>query len=152
MTLVVSCAAPTPQPIPTPAPAPAPRPSPPPPFQRSVVPEEAYYLPGEIVEVKFSLTNVSSETIKLDRWPPEIQVKPPHEDEVVFSVAAGTQPLEIKPGDTITLDFTWDQKDTEEKQVSPGWYNITFKDINVIYETDRRRSVNPTARVLIQYP
>jgi len=97
MTLVVSCAAPTPQPIPTPAPAPAPRPSPPPPFQRSVVPEEAYYLLGEIVEVKLSFTNVSSETIKLDRWPPEIQVKPRHQDEVVFSVAAGTQPLEIKP-------------------------------------------------------
>jgi len=79
-------------------------------------------------------------------------VKPPHEDETVFSVAAGTQPLEIKPGDTITLDFTWDQKDTEEKQVSPGWYNITFRDINVIYETDRRIGANPTAMVLVQYP
>jgi len=127
-------------------------PAPAPPFQRSVVPEEAYYLPGEIVEVKLSFTNVSSEKIKLDRWPPEIQVKPTRQDEIVFSVAAGTQPLEIKPGDTITLDFTWDQKDTEGKQVSPGWYYITFRDINVIYETDRRRGMNPTARVLIQYP
>ena len=143
---------PTPTPVPAPAPAPTPRPAPPPPFQRSVVPEEAYYLPGEIVEVKLSFTNVSSETIKLDRWPPEIQVKPTRQDEVVFSVAAGTQPLEIKPNDTITQEFSWDQKDTEEKQVSPGWYNITFKDINVIYDTDRRRSVNPTATVLIQYP
>ncbi len=155
----VSCAAPpapapapAPMPAPAPAPAPAPRPAPPPPFQRSVVPKEAYYLPGEIVEVKLSFTNVSSETIKLDRWPPEIQVKPTRQEGVVFSVAAGTQPLEIKPSETITVDFTWDQKDTEEKQVSPGWYNITFKDINVIYDTDRRRSVNPTATVLIQYP
>jgi len=144
--------APAPASAPAPAPTPAPRPAPPSPFQRSVVPEEAYYLPGEIVEVKLSFTNVSSETIKLDRWPPEIQVKPRHQDEVVFSVAAGTQPLEIKPGDTITMDFTWDQKDTEGKQVSPGWYNITFRDINVIYETDRRRGINPTATVLIQYP
>jgi len=156
MVLLGACAAPAPVPLPAPmpapAPAPAPRPSPPPPFQRSVVPEEAYYLPGEIVEVKLSFTNVSSEKIKLDRWPPEIQVKPTRQDEIVFSVATGTQPLEIKPGDTIILDFTWDQKDTEEKQVSPGWYYITFKDITVIYETDRRRSVNPTARVLIQHP
>jgi len=52
----------------------------------------------------------------------------------------------------MTLDFTWDQKDAEGKQVSPGWYDITFKDLNVIYETDRRYGTNPTARVLIQYP
>jgi phage gpG-like protein len=75
--------APTPEPTPTPTPAPtpspippAPMPAPPPPFERSVVPEEAHYLPGEPVEVKLSLTNVSSETIKLDRCPPEIQVTP----------------------------------------------------------------------------
>lgn len=132
--------------------APLKQPSPPPPFQWSVVPEEAYYLPGEIVEVKFSLTNVSSETIKLDPYPPAIEVKPARQDEVVFSIAAGTQPLEIKPGDTITLEFSWDQKDTEGKQISPGWYDITFKDINVIYETDRRSVIYPRARALIQYP
>lgn len=126
--------------------------APPPPFQRSVVPEEAYYLPGEIVEVKLSFTNVSSETITLNPFPPEIQVKPHRQDEVVFSIAAGTQPLEIRPDDTITLEFIWDQKDREGKQVPPGWYNITFKDINVIYETDRRSVTNPRARVLIQDP
>ncbi len=96
----------TPQvaPVPTPALAPSPRPAPPPPFQKNLVPEEAYYLSGEIVEANFSLTNVSSETIKVDRWPPEIRVKPSHEDETLFSVAAGTQPLEIKPGDMITVE------------------------------------------------
>ncbi len=127
-------------------------PAPPPPFQMSVVPEEAYYLPGEIVEVKLSFTNVSSETIKLDRWPPEIQVTPRlNYDQVLFSVAAGTQPLEIKPGDTITLDFTWDQKDRVGRQVQPGWYNVIFKDITV-RQGDSRYVFNPGARVLIQYP
>ncbi|MBA7644397.1 hypothetical protein ES703_52141 [subsurface metagenome] len=149
----LSCAKapPMPAPAPAPMPAPAPRPAPAPPFQKSLVPEEAYYLSGEIVEVKFSLTNVSSETIKLDRWPPEIQVKPSHENETLFSVAAGTQPLEIKPGDTITVESSWDQKDTEGKQVPPGWYRITFRDINVT-QGDRGFGINTTARILIQYP
>jgi hypothetical protein len=127
-------------------------PAPPPPFERSVVPEEAHYLPGELVEVNLSLTNVSSETINLDRWPPETQVTPLlNYDQVLFSIAAGTKPLEIKPGDTISWDFTWDQKDTDGKQVSPGWYNITFKGIT-IRQGDSRYGFNPGALVLIQYP
>jgi hypothetical protein len=44
----------------------------------------------------------------------------------VFSIPAGTQPLEIKPGDTITLEFSWDQKDKAGKQVPPGWYFDRF--------------------------
>jgi len=132
--------------------APPKQPPPPPPFEVSVAPEEAHYLPGEPVGVNFSLNNVSSNPIKLALYPPEIQVKPTRQERLVFSVAAGTQSLEIKPNDSITLDFTWDQKNAEEKQVSPGWYNITFKDITVIYETDRRIVANPTARILIQYP
>ncbi len=132
--------------------APPKQPPPPPPFEVSVAPEEAHYLPGEPVGVKFSLNNVSSNPITLALYPPEIQVKPTRQERLVFSVAAGTQSLEIKPNDSITLDFTWDQKNAEEKQVSSGWYNITFKDITVIYETDRRIVANPTARILIQYP
>jgi hypothetical protein len=130
---------------------PVPLPAPPPPFQVSATPEEAHYLPGESVEVKLSLTNVSSEPITLDTYPPEIQVKPTRQDEVVFSVAAGTQPLEISPNDTITLEFTWDQKDNEGKQAPAGWYAVTFEDIKVT-QGDRRTTFNPGAAVLIQYP
>ena len=153
LSVSVSCAPPAPAPVPPPAPAlaPSPRPAPSPPFEVSAVPEEAHYLPGKSVEVNLSLTNVSSETIKVNRWPPEIQVRPRHEDETVFSVAAGTQPLEIKPGDMITVESSWDQKDTAGKQVPPGWYRITFRDINVT-QGDRGFGINTAARVLIQYP
>jgi len=155
----VACAketAPTPVPAPSPAPAPAsaptPRPAPPPPFQVSVVPEEAHYLPGERVEVKFALTNVSSDPITLDTYPPEIQVKPTRQERVLFSIAAGTQPLEISPNDTITLEFTWDQKDKGGKQVSPGWYDIIFNDINIMQGSGHSYGLSPRGRVLIQYP
>ena len=69
---------------------PVPLPAPPPPFQVSATPEEAHYLPGEPVEVKLSLTNVSSAPITLDLYPPEIRVTPRlNFDQVLFSVAAG---------------------------------------------------------------
>jgi hypothetical protein len=142
---------PAPEPTPPPMPVPAPLPAPPPPFAVGVVPEEAQYLPGEPIEVELSLGNISSDPITLDPYPPQIQVKPQNQDEVVFSVAAGSQALEIKPGDTITLDFTWDQKGTEGNQVSPGWYNIIFGDITV-RQGNSGYTFNPGAHVLVQYP
>ncbi len=136
---------------PIPTPTPAPMPAPPPPFEVSVVPEEAYYLPGEPVEVKFSLTNVSSEAITLEPYLAEIQVTPRLDyDRVLLSVAGGTQTLEINPGDTVTQEFTWDQKDTGGNQVSPGWYNVSFS--ITVRQGDTRIGFNPGARVLVQYP
>ena len=127
-------------------------PAPPPPFERSVVPEEAHYLPGEPIEVKLAITNTSSDVIVMSQYPPEIRVTPWQDrDNILASRAGGTQPLEIKPGDTITVDFTWDQKDKEGKQVPPGWYAVTFRDISIT-QGDRRTTFNPGAAVLIQYP
>jgi len=148
----VSCAAP-PAPMPAPAPAPAPRPAPPPPFQRSVVPEEAYYLPGERVEVTLSIANTSGDTMTISRYPPEVQVAPwlDRRERVLSSRPGGTQPLEVRAGETVTLDFAWDQKDSQGQQASPGWYAVAFKDMNVP-QGDRRITFHPTARVLIQHP
>ena len=131
---------------------PVPLPAPPPPFEVSVAPEEAYNLPGEPVEVKFSITNVSSNPITFDPYPPEIQVSSVSQDEVVFSIPAGTQPLEIKPGDTIALEFSWDQKDKEGKQIPPGWCDIIFNDITVMQGSGQSYGLSPRSRVLIQYP
>jgi hypothetical protein len=118
----------------------------------NVFPEEAYYLPGEMIEVKLSFTNTSLDSVIFAPYPPEIRVTPRlNHDQVLFSVPAGTQPLEIKPNETISVNFTWDQKDTEGKQVSPGWYNVIFRDITV-RQGDSRYGFNPGARILIQYP
>jgi len=126
--------------------------APPPPFQRSVVPEEATYLPGEWVDIRLSLTNTSPDIITISSYPPEIQVTPwKDRGRILFSRAGGTQPLDIKPGGTATLEFTWDQKDKEGKQATAGWYAVTYKDINII-QGDSRITSNPGAAVLIRYP
>ncbi|MBE0430642.1 MAG: hypothetical protein IBX67_02330 [Dehalococcoidia bacterium] len=133
---------------------PAPGPPPPLPFTSSIIPEDALYLPGEEVEMTLSLTNVSSNPLTVSPVPPLIQLAPLSEhEEVLFSQAAGTQSQEIAPGNTITVKFTWDQKDNQGQQVPPGWYSITFQDITVIPENEGRSSYHTTgARVLIQYP
>ncbi len=143
---------PVPAPTPTPTPAPAPRPAPPPPFEVSVVPEEAHYLPGEPVAVELSITNVSSEVITMSPYPPEIQVTPGLDyHHVLFSQPGGTQSLEIKPDETVSVNFNWDQKDSLGEQVLPGWYNIRSGEITV-RQGGSRITFTPGTRVLIQYP
>ncbi len=157
----VGQAPPTPGPVPTipapptetPVPAPVvPRPAPPPPYEVRVVPEEAHYLPGEPVEIKLSITNVSSETITMSPYPPEIVVTPGLDyDWVLFSQTGGTEEKELRPGETATVEFVWDQKDNTGKQVPPGWYNVRSRNITVRQEGSRG-TFTPGTRVLIQYP
>lgn len=153
---------PVPAPAPAPAPefappapapqekSPAPLMAPPMPFEVSVVPEDARYTVGQLVEFELSITNMSSDSIRLERYPPEIVIKPQYRDEIVFSVAGGTVPLEIKPGETVTWEFSWDQKDTGGNQVSPGWYDVTFKDIDAVDATENSYGLSPSARLLIE--
>jgi hypothetical protein len=144
---------PTPTPAPTPSPAlPVPMPAPPPPFEVSVVPEEAHYLPGEPVAIELSISNVSSEVITMSPYPPEIQVTLGLDyNNVLFSQTGGTQSLEIKPDETVSVDFSWDQRDSAGEQVPPGWYNIRSGEITV-RQGDSRITFTPGTRVLIQYP
>lgn len=133
----------------------APPKGPPPPSPLIIsraVPDEAYYLPGERVDVKVVFKNVSSENVKLE-YLPEINVTKHENDEPVLYSWTGSKILtEIKPDDAVTVDFTWDQKDSAGNQVQPGWYDITWKDANNISEKDRRIGRGSTGMVLIRYP
>jgi hypothetical protein len=121
------------------------------PFEVSVLPEVAFYLPGEVIEIKLSLTNVSSDPITVNPYPPEIHVaRAWSSDEVVFSQASGTQSQEIAPDDSVTVEFAWNQEDYEEQQALPGWYDVIF--FLVMYQNGGTQSESFTARVLIQYP
>ncbi len=152
-TVPATTAAPTTT-VPRPTEPPLPMPAPPPPVQADVIPKEAHYPLGQPIEVKLSLTNVSSAPITLDQYSPEIRVMPRinvNFAPIVFSTAGGTQPRELKPNETVSLDFTWDQKDKSGRQVQSGWYNVIFGEITARQE-NRRYTFNPGAYVLIQYP
>jgi hypothetical protein len=129
-------------------------PKPPPPPARlifsSAVPDEAYYLPGETVEVKLVFKNVSSNNVTLE-YLPEIRVaKHLSGGQALYSWTGRELMTELKPDEKTTIiDFTWDQKDTNGKQVPPGWYYITYKDPNVTGETVWK--TGNVAMVLIRY-
>jgi len=130
----------------------APPKAPPPPgpliFSKAV-PDEAYYLPGETVEVKLLFKNVSSNNVKL-KYLPEIHVaKHLSAERALYSWTGHELLVELEPDETTTIDFTWDQKDTNGEQVPPGWYYVTWKDPNVTGETVWK--TGNVAMVLVRY-
>ena len=86
-----------------------------------MTPEEGHYPVGQPIEVSLSLTNVSSDPITIDQYPPDIRVAPKSDwDQTILSVPGGTGRKILQPGETVSLDFTWDQKDSVGNQVAPG--------------------------------
>lgn len=126
------------------------------PLEVRTTPEEAYYLPGQEVEIKISFTNVSSETIILTPFPLEIQVKPQVGDEILYQTPIASKRSQmLLPGHEAGLVFTWDQKDKEGNQIPPGWYRLVLKELTVTQETTTMRhhlDSYTVSRFLIQYP
>ena len=140
---------PLPAPTPTPVPGPAPSPGPTPPTGREnvysvqidLVPSKLVYMPGEQVQMELVLTNASKgevEPVIVSPLPPVISLvasgvflgpaTPPNANrgiesgEPVKTFPAGTEERKLAVGEKVTYNLTWDQKDEDGNQVSPGWY------------------------------
>ncbi len=116
--------APVPAPSPPPVPTPAPGPTRMVEFERV---EPVVFVLGEKVEVTLSFINEASEPRIMSPFPPEINIERPNTqppDSVVRSFAAGSQEVRLEPGELVTYELVWDQKDDRGQQVAPGWYGV----------------------------
>ncbi|OGO22209.1 MAG: hypothetical protein A2144_05145 [Chloroflexi bacterium RBG_16_50_9] len=132
----------------------APPKAPPPPGPQFIVvtrPPEARYLPGEPVAVQLVLTNVTTNPVTLE-YVPQIHVTK-HLDTapVLYSEVRAEQRVDTRPDEKIITDFIWDQKDANGEQVSPGWYDITWKPPDAPRPSDEKIGLGFSATVLIQH-
>jgi hypothetical protein len=110
-----------------------------------LVPSKQVYLPGEQIDMKLVLTNASTgdvEPVVVTSLPPVVSLvrtgtfsgpaRPPGvalpsseagRSGAVKTFPAGTGEKMLAKGEKLTYDLTWDQKDKDGNQVSPGWYN-----------------------------
>lgn len=122
------------------------------PYQVSLVPEDFACLPGKPVNITLSITNVSTAPFTITPFPPPIKVVPWLDwDQVLFSVAGGTKPRELKPNETATVNVTWDQKDTTGRQVVPGRYGVVFGELT-IDQSGNGQTFAPRTTLLIKNP
>jgi hypothetical protein len=150
---------PTTTPVPTPAratppvnhhpPGPADRP-----LQVSAIPDKGYYLPGQTVAIELTFTNIYSEPITLNFFPPEININPPGIMQAIRSFAAGTGEMSLEPAEVITYALIWSQRDENGAQVLPGWYVVNVH-TTYVHETPPKtthQNFGETAKIYIQYP
>ncbi len=143
---------PTPTPTATRTPAP-PTPTATPKLELSAMPSQDSYLPGEQVNIEFLFSNTDTEPITVTTFPPEIEILTSSPYVAVRSFAAGEQELALGPREEIPYNLTWDQRDNNGKQVSPGWYFVDVKNMRATTATGSMGlSITTITRVLIQFP
>jgi hypothetical protein len=145
--------------------------------QLDLVPSKLVYLPGEKVQMELILTNASKgkvEPVIVSQLPPVVrmveagsitrqaQAVPPGvilpgpesaKSVIVKTFPAGTEEKTLAAGEKATYQLTWNQKDENGNQVSPGWYyyetNYNFRPESA--KEDRNAGLRDRA-FLIQYP
>lgn len=100
------------------------------PLQVKGIPVEDGYLPGQTVEIKLQFINRGPETITISRFPPEMDLIS-REWKRVDSFESGSEEIQLKPGNTKTYNLVWNQRDENNRQVSPGLYRVDVK--NILY-------------------
>jgi hypothetical protein len=91
------------------------------PLQVKGVPVEDDYLPGQTVEIEIQFTNNSKDIITISQFPPEVRMIS-REWNTVDSFEAGSEEIQLKPGNKKTFNLTWDQREEAGRQVSSGRY------------------------------
>jgi len=143
--------------------------------QIDLVPSKLVYMPGEQVQMELVLANASQgevDPVILSQLPPIVNLTkagvfsgpamPPGlalpgtesgESTPVKTFSAGIGEVTLTKGDETTYSLTWDQKNENGNQVSPGWY---YYESNYSYRPESsENSVGSGVRkraFLIQYP
>lgn len=96
--------------------------------------DKASYAPGEDIVIEISLKNVSLEAFQMDPFPADLRIVRPirrtYEDSV-RQFPAGTETRSLGPGEAVTYEVTWDQRDDQEQQVPYGYYDLELGHVSL---------------------
>jgi hypothetical protein len=143
--------------------------------QIDLVPSKLVYISGEQVQMELIMANASQgevEPVIVSPLPPAISlvksgtsssrtlpsgiVVPdlePGGSASVKTFPAGTEERKLAVGERVTYNLTWDQKDEDGKQVSPGWYYYEYRyDFRKDSSGEGVGSGGRDRAFLIQYP
>jgi hypothetical protein len=146
-------------------PAPGPEPpivtAPPPPpvtapmLRTTATTEKAIYTVGEKITIEFSFSNISSESITLATYPPQIDIRNSQTDETARRFPPGTDRQELAPSEAVDYYLVWDQSDDRGHQIPPGNYTIAIDEVSIISSAQPEgivMSFQDLAEVTIQAP
>jgi len=83
------------------------------------------FLPDEDILIELSFKNVTTESIKMEPFPPVIQiVRASPYDQVVRTFPAGTDSESLTPGKAVGYALSWNQHDDQGQQMPDGHYYL----------------------------
>jgi hypothetical protein len=93
------------------------------------VADKASYASGERISVQLTFKNVTAGPLSMP-FPPGITVVNAIE-EPVKTFGGGQDIKTIAPGESVSYDLTWDQRDDAGNRVTPGDYQVRMLDIRL---------------------
>lgn len=136
---------------------PPPHPTSPNPLEMNDVTTKLWYLPGELVEVRFLWRNTATEFVKVKPFPLAIDILCPFTGNVIWSRLGGLGELKLNPNETLTHTLVWDQRDHSGQIVAPGYYFLRVR-YNVTRDSAKPQSSDapydgyPPLKILVQFP
>ena len=79
---------------------------------------------GTEVSYQLTFTNVTDKTVTITPFPPRITIIGDGILRPVRILPEGDKTIEVGPSGNITYILTWDQRDDNGDQVTPGWYTV----------------------------
>jgi hypothetical protein len=154
--ILVGCAGPpaapaatptvTTTPIPPPVPDPGVRPTP---LELDITLGQSVYLPGEPARIRLYFRNDTEETLELSQFPPTVLVYRRRGEIGVWQSEAGGEKRVLSPGESLTHEVIWDQRQVKGAFVEPGYYDIKTQ---VSYSGRTEAGIRSAyARLLIQH-
>jgi hypothetical protein len=122
----------TPTPEPEPPIVTAPPPVTAPVLRATATIDKAIYTVGEKITIEFSFSNISSESITIATYPPQIDIRNTETDDTARRFPPGTDELELSPSETAEYTMVWDQLDGRGHQIPPGTYTIAIDEVSII--------------------
>jgi len=118
----------------------------------TAVTDKLSYLPGEQVEIKLSLTNITQEPLTLSNFPPYTEIS--RLGVLVRKFDRGEQQINLAPGESTTYTIIWDQLDDGGKPVNPAVYQVAAEYVTVTKGSSPagQESYHELTEVTIEFP
>lgn len=91
---------------------------------------KASYRAGEQVKIEVSLKNVTSETIRLEQFPPILSLMQTESRQPVYTFVGEREARTLTPGESTKVEIAWDQRDDKGKYVTSGGYYLELEDLD----------------------
>jgi hypothetical protein len=91
--------------------------------------DKTVYSTGEDVKITVSLTNINSQTIRLDQFPP-LSLMRADTKMPAYTFASRSDTRTLAPYETASYTFTWNQLDFKGAPVASGLYYVELEDLD----------------------